>query len=73
MRWLDGITDSMDLNLSKLLQTVVTRGIWLATIHGVAKSWTHFCEEACIHATVIGFSLLHDGFEPDGYDKLWLV
>ena len=40
MRWLDSITDSMDMNLSKLLQIVVDRGAWHAAVHGVTKSWT---------------------------------
>ena len=37
MRWLDGITDSMDMNLSKLQELVKDREDWLATIHGIAK------------------------------------
>ena len=71
IRWLDGVTDSMDMSLSKLRELVMEREAWHATVHGVTKNWTRLSDWTELNWYVTSIFLIYPSLPsfPFGYHK----
>ena len=70
MRWLDSITDSMDLSLSKLWELVIDREAWHTAVHGVAKNWTQLSPGCSLEGMMLKLKLQYFGHLMQRADSL---
>ena len=73
MRWLDDITDSTDMNLSKLWDTVKGRGAWHAAVYGVTKSWTRLSGLTTTSSVIRERSAMHLLHVGQSYPDIWFI
>ena len=73
MRWLDGIPDSTDMNLSKLQETVKDRGAWRSAVPGVTKSWTQLSRWTTTSSVIRERSVVHLLDVGQSYPDIWFI